>query len=349
MFAGIILTIIIAVHGVPNGFAGVWDVAHESHLLSPIATIPGWEEASFWGKVSLYFHFPVTLSAIIIANFVGQLNNYGADQVMIQRYLSARSLKDCQRGFVLNATAYVFYVVLFFVMSMSLLAFFKHQPIPSDLLSERSPTEFMFPYFIGTQVPPVLKGLILIAIYSAAQSSVSAGISASTSVLYSNFYARLIYRQVSVPEHLEADIERKHMKFNRLCALGLGLAVTGLACEIPQLGESLFGLANKIVSNFAGVMSPVFLLGMFSRRARSLGVAIGAVCGVIAMFVWGFGHKLGLFASELGYGWTLIVGFVTTIGVCYVVSCFERAPPSGKLQFLWKEVMSTILSAGVRK
>jgi SSS family solute:Na+ symporter len=339
MFVGLILAIFLAVRGVPDGLAGMWNAARESQMLRVTADLPGWDSASFWDKVSLYLHYPITLWSVIIVNFIGQLNNYGADQVMIQRYLSAKSLKDCQRGFVANAVAYVVYTALFFTLSMALMAFFKHNPIDASVEHVSGKFEFYFPYFIGTQLPPVLKGLILISIYSAAQSSVSAGISAGTSVIYSNFYARFLHGQISVSEDLDAYIERQHMTFNRVCAFGFGAIVTALACLIPYIGEGLFGLANKIVSNFAGVMIPVFLLGMFSKRARSMGVSLGAVSGVFAMFTWGFGHRLGLFEHELGYGWTTVVGFVTTIAVCYIVSAFEPQPDQRKLDFLWQAVM----------
>lgn len=341
MFLGLVLAIAIAVQDVPEGFLGVWKAADRAGLLKVTATIPGWESADFWGKVGLYLHFPVTLLSVVVAAFVSQLNNYGSDQVMIQRYLSAKSLKDCQRGFLTNAVAYVIYVLLFFVLSMTLLAYFQHHPIPPDTLPTDKQYAFYFPYFIGTRLPIVMKGFIIAAIYSAAQSSVSAGISASTSVVYANFYERLFHGRIRIPENLEESLERKHMVFNKSCAVVFGVIVIIVACFIDQMGESLFGLANKIVSNFAGVMIPVFLLGMFSRHARSLGVAIGAICGVLAMFVWGFGHSWGLFERELGYSWNTILGFCVTVAVCYVVSYFEKEPPPEKMEYLWKNVMAS--------
>jgi SSS family solute:Na+ symporter len=340
MLVGLVLAVIIAVRGVPNGFAGVWESANNANLLKPTATIPGWEAAGFWEKVSLYFHFPITLGSIIISNFIVQLSNYGADQVMVQRYLSAKSLRDCQLGFIANALAYIFYVVVFFTLSMTLLAFFEAHPVPPEFAPKTGKFDFLFPYFIGTQLPPILKGMVLIAIYSAAQSSLSAGISAGTSVIYSNIYSRLWLGQLTVPTNSTAESERQGMVFNRLCALGFGIAVTIVGCGIPYVGTSLFEIANKIVANFAGVMIPVFLLGMFSRRAKSLGTSIGAVCGVLAMFTWGFGHQWGLFENELGYGWTMLVGFITTIVVAQIISIFEKDPPPEKLQYLWREVMA---------
>jgi Na+/proline symporter len=340
MFTGLLLATVIAVRQVPGGLVGVWNAAEEQGLLHVTARIPEWEAASLGQRIVLYFTYPITFFSVVIAHFLSQLNNYGADQVMIQRYLSSRSLKDCQKGFIINAMAYVFYVCIFFVLSMALMAFFRYHPVPTKLLPAGSRFEFYFPYFIGTELPVAIKGMVLAAIYSAAQSSVSAGISASTSVIFGNFYQRLFHGEVETAEHVAESIERQHMFFNRCCAFGLGLTVTIAACLIQGIGEGLFQIANKIVVNFAGVMIPVFLLGMFSRRARSLGVAIGAVCGVAAMFVWGFGHRFGLFEHELGYGWTTSVGFLTTVVVCYSISYFEKEPPPAKMRYLWKNVMA---------
>jgi hypothetical protein len=70
-----------------------------------------------------------------------------------------------------------------------------------------------------------------------------------------------------------------------------------------------------------------------------MGVMLGAVCGLIAMFVWGFGDRWGLFEQELGYGWTTLVGFIVTIAVCLAVSAFELPLPREKLDYLWENVM----------
>lgn len=342
MFAGILIAIGLLLWEIPGGLRGMWDVATQSDLVYFTARIPGWEEAhGFWHKTSLYFHYPITFFAIVIATFVGQLNNYGSDQVMIQRYLAARSLGDCKKGFITNAIAYIVYVTLFMFLSIALLAYFQQNPLP-----EGTRYEDYFPYFIGTRIPVVLKGLILAAIYSAAQSSVSSGITAVTSVVYANFYQRLFLGQVQVIESTEPSIQRRQVQFNRLCAVACGIVVTGLACCIKELGP-LFELANKIVSCFSGVMIPIFLLGMFSRGSRSLGVSMGAVCGVLVMLVWGFGHDWGWFDEALGYGWTSTVGFVTTVMCCMVVSTVQnlvgrssgdKMTPENH-EFLWTNVM----------
>jgi len=336
MFAGIVVSIFLLTSAVPDGLWGVWNAVKQTHLLTLTPGIPGWnQQASWWEKLSLYVHWPITVGSVVMANFIAQFNNYGSDQVMIQRYLSARSLEDCKKGFVVNAAANVFYNILFLILSMALLAYFRYHPLP-----QQPPYEYYFPHFIGFNMPVILKGFVLAAIYAAAQSSVSAGITAVTSVVYANFYVRLFKQRAKHSTNgASLEDERKQVWFSRRCALAFGAAVTTLAYLIQNMG-GLFALANRIVSNFAGIMISVFLLGMFSRHARSLGVAIGAICGLAVQFVWGFGHELGLFERPLGYGWTSTVGLCTSVLVCYAISLFEKAPSPGQLQWLWKSVMS---------
>ena len=70
------------------------------------------------------------------------------------------------------------------------------------------------------------------------------------------------------------------------------------------------------------------------------------------MFLWGFGHNLGLLDEPLGYGWTSTVGFVTTVAVCTVVSLLQgltdrilrRESPRGKTRWLWRNVMARVRS-----
>ena len=208
--------------------------------------------------------------------------------------------------------------------------FFKVTP-----LEDATKYEYVFPLFIDEYMPPVITGLVLAAIYSAAQSSVSAGVAATTGTVFTDIYLRLFRGQVRVDEAVSEEIQRHHVAFSRTCACIMGTLVTLVACLISLLhaNDTLFGLFNKIIGGFGGLLIPVFLLGMFTRRTRSLGVCVGLVCGFVATYYWGF-H------TDLGFGWTSSVAFVVTSIVAYVVSLFEKAPPPEKLEYLWKNIMA---------
>jgi SSS family solute:Na+ symporter len=341
MFAGLVIAIGLLYVAIPGGWSDVWELNKGTDFFRFTANIPGWETAESLGeKIGLYFRFDMTFWVVFISCTISQLTNYGADQVMIQRYLSSKSLADCKKGFITNAVAYMFYIFLFMALSVLLLTFFQLNPLGEDIEFKQ-----YFPYFIGHHMPVAIRGLIIAAIYSAAQSSVSAGVSASTSVIYSNIYIRLIKGQTAVDDSMGEKVQERHVWFARFCAMGLGVCVTTLACFIPIIEDDLFALFNKIVGNFAGVMIPVFLLGMFSRRVNTKGTAVGAVCGLIGMFLWGFGHEFGLFEIEMGYGWTSVVGFFTTIAVAYLFSLFEASPTPQQLSMTFKNVMARPLDS----
>jgi len=335
MVSGIIVTIFIIVGNIPGGFPQVWNTSLEAGFFRLSLSTPGMHmEQSIWEQITGYFRYPITIWSVILITIIATLTTYGADHVMIQRYLSARSLKDCKRGFILNYLAGIVYTLFFVALSMALLTYFKLNPLPEGRVYD-----YYFPSFINEKMPVVFKGLIIAAIFAAAQSSVSSGISSATSVIFTNFYVRLFFGQVKVDELASAKIKKKHLLFSRLCSLSLGVAVTALACIIPRLG-TLFSLFNKIVASFSGIMISVFLLAMFSHRCRSLGVSIGAVSGFIAVAIWGFGHQLGFFQNELGYGWTAVVGFLVTLLAGYGISLFQRETGEGQKQWLWKNVVT---------
>ena len=193
----------------------------------------------------------------------------------------------------------------------------------------------MFPYFIGQSMPIGMKGLVIAAIYAAAQSSVSSGIAAATSGIFSDFYLRVFHGCPS-PEGTGTVIsETRKVWFSRLCALGLGLLVTGFACVFNELVQrgGLFEAFRKVVGIFEGLIIPIFILGMFSGRVGSLGVYLGALCGFLASFYWGF-------FTELGFGWNTVIAFTVTVFVAWLVSFLGWGPRQEQLNWLWAAIMA---------
>ncbi|MBI4556953.1 MAG: sodium/solute symporter [Candidatus Hydrogenedentes bacterium] len=329
MFVGLILATWLIVREIPGGLGEVWSVSRDAGFMNFTAHIPGWGDAGAWDRLRLYFEADLTFWAIIVGGTLSKLTSYGADQVMVQRYLTAKSLDDSKNGFVLNSIAYVVYSVLFILLGMGLFAYFKLQPLP-----EGTKYDYMFPYFIHHHMPVVLKGLVIAAIYAAAQSSVSSGITATTAAIFSDLYLRLVHGQVSVNEQVSEAVQRRQVLFSRVCVLVLGLCVTLFACLIHRLhaNEGLFSLFSKMVGSFAGLIVPVFMIGMFSRRVGSLGVALGAVFGFIATYYWAF-H------TTLGFGWTACVAFAVIVVVAYGASFLAPRPSDAQLSWLWKNVV----------
>src|SRR5436190_5806504 len=84
LFAGQLLIVIIATSKIPGGLAGVWDTAVADHRLDINFSFDPRERSTFW--------------AVIIGGSFLNLVQMATDQVSVQRYLTAGSLREAQRS-----------------------------------------------------------------------------------------------------------------------------------------------------------------------------------------------------------------------------------------------------------
>lgn len=324
---------------VPGGVPAIWETARAAGKIQWTANVAGWDGAGWLERLRLYLYTDFTVPAIIAGFTMGKLGNYCVDQVMVQRYLSARSIATARRGFLLNCVAFALYFTLMTVVGIGLFAFRKHANLPPDIRPDG-----VFPYFIAHFMPMGAAGLVLSAIMAAAMSTVDSGVNSCVSAIANDFYYRLV-RGVPSLELSGAgpDEERARVRLSRYSSLVLGTLVILFGCLVYRLGDT-FELALKVVNSFIGPLFAIFVLGMFSRRASARGVFWGATAGIAVtaltvvsdpLSVWllarngGTGSLLIRIVQlfDIGFLWTSCFGFVITWGMGYMASIvfFERS------------------------
>ena len=77
--------------------------------------------------------------------------SHGADQLIVQRLLSARNLRDAQKAIIGSGIVVFLQFTLFLLIGVGLWAFYQGRP-------SRRP-DAIFPTFIVEQMPPGLVGL----------------------------------------------------------------------------------------------------------------------------------------------------------------------------------------------
>ncbi len=105
----------------------------------------------------------------------------------VQRYLSARSLKGMQKSFVLNTVGGWSMGILMIWIGLGLYAFYTMNP---GQLPEAIGGDKVFPYFIATEMPLGLRGVMVAAILAAAMSSIDSGLNSCTTALVTDFFKR---------------------------------------------------------------------------------------------------------------------------------------------------------------
>jgi len=348
MFGGIGAALLIMHGSAPGGLAGLWEMADAAGRLQWTATIPGWEAAGWLERARLYLYADFTAGAIIISFTIGKLGNYGVDQVMIQRYLSAKAVQAAKRGFLLNCLAFALFFTLMILTGVALGAYAAQAGFPALR------PDAVLPYFIGQAAPAGLAGLLLAGLLAAAVSSFDSGVNACTAALTNDFWSRLGRR---------AEVSTQ---IARVGTLLLGIAAVLLATQIGRLGD-LFEIALKLLNSFLGPLLSLFLLGMFSRRAHARGVFWGTVLGAGCTAVLVFARPLlgvlegaeGALALallpwvkllDIGFLWVSPLSLMITLSISYGLSLALR-PASNDTRWTFQGIMAETAAgwAGARR
>lgn len=324
LFGGMVLAIVFILLQIPGGFGAVWETARAAGKTALLIDVPGMASASTLGeKLHAYFFLTsekCTLLAVLVASFVGHIGFYTVDQATVQRYFTAKSLRDARRSFWVNAFANVGLHVGLAFLGLALFLYFQHHPTPATIQGQPFKTEWGYPYFAATALPAGVAGLILAALYAATMSSVDSGINSCTTAFMVDFWWRLKHGKVTVNTSGDsAEKNAEDLRLARSLTLLFGLLVTVIACFVGQLG-SIIVIAGKLVNGFCGPMFVIFLMGMFSRRARSLGVIYGALVSLGIMWHYTFFAK-----TQLNFSWTSALGFIVSLASCYGLSLYQDA------------------------
>jgi len=336
MFGGMIVAAAVIVLKVPGGLPEIWTTLEAAGKTHMSATIEGWATATPLGRMNLLLFTDVTAVAVIVSATVGKLGNYCVDQVMVQRYLTARSLKTSQGAFVCNCFSYAVYVLSMTVVGAALFAYAGHHHFPETLRNDQ-----VFPYFIANAMPIGIAGLMVAAIYAASMSSLDSGVNSCITAITNDFYNRLWKKRHSLEDASITQAEqRRHLLLARVATLVLGILVTFLACFVGEMGD-VFKISAKLINGFIGPLFGIFMLAMFTRRAHAMPVLIAGILGTAIAGLTIFAEKLGLENFDIGFMWPSTLGLVVTFVLGYALSIAIPAPATEGEVWTFRTVMNT--------
>ena len=253
--------------------------------------------------------FDRTVWVMIIYGITEALRSLLADQNYVQKYCSVPTEREAKRSIWIAMLIYIPLTAVFLYIGTTLFAFYSG----GDELSQAGIVkgDQVFPYFIATQVPAGLKGLIIAAILAAAMSTVDSALNCSATVLLLDFHKR----------YFKPDIgERASVVFLRLGTVVWGLLGTGAALLMIR-AKSILDIWWQISGIFGGALLGLFLLAFMRIRLR-LWQGLASIGVSIAVISW------GTFARNLPASWQwaqcdldrIIVG-ATGTGALMVVAC----------------------------
>jgi len=189
-----------------------------------------------------------TIWVMIIFGITENLRNLLADQNYVQKYCSVPAEREAKRSIWIAMLIYIPLTAVFLYIGTALFAFYSQ----GDELAQAGITkgDEVFPYFIATQVPPILRGLIIAAIVAAAMSTVDSALNCSATVLLLDFYERYFNPRIG---------ERARILFLRLATVVWGV-VGAVSALLMIRAESALDVWWQISGIFGGGMLGLFIL-----------------------------------------------------------------------------------------
>jgi SSS family solute:Na+ symporter len=212
-----------------------------------------------------------TIWVMIIYGITENLRSLLADQNYVQKYCSVPTERDAKRSVWIAMLIYIPLTAIFLYIGTTLFAFYSQ----GDELVRAGidKGDKVFPYFIATQVPAGLKGLIIAAIIAAAMSTVDSALNCSATVLMLDVYKRYVKPTVS---------EKSSMTFLRVSTVVWGLLGTGAALWMIR-AKSILDVWWQISGIFGGAFLGLFLLAFMRVRLKlwhglvSIGVSVAVI------------------------------------------------------------------------
>jgi SSS family transporter len=295
LFGSILLGVAMVAMDTPGGFSGLLRTGVAAGLIEP-----------FYPFDSQIFspdpRIRITLWSCWIGAFTAFMARYGADQVVVQRYFTAKSLRSAQKGFRLNYMSAVFALLSLALLGLAIHAYASSSGILGE---DGAEPIFYFGAFVRS-LPSGATGFVVAGLFSATLSSVDSGINSCCAAFVTDFYDRFA-----------RPGEGKALSVSRLVTLGLGTLVIFAALNIGRLG-SVFEIANKVVNGFGSPLLAILLLGIFSRRANSYGMLFGGALGA----VWSAYVSFGV--ENLALHYYAVVNLLGTLVLCYLFSLIEN-------------------------
>jgi SSS family transporter len=243
----------------------------------------------------------VTVWSTMTGFFVINLASYGADQVVLQRYFTAKNVRASRRSVIANACIDAPTTTLLFLVAIGIFSYFQKH---ADLLPAGFNPDRVLPYFVITSLPSGVAGLVIASIMAATMSSISSGVNSIATASLVDFYQRY-YRNEAPPSHF--------LNVSRWMSLGWGLGATIMGLYVGKLG-TILEISAKTNSFFTGILLGIFLLGMLTARATWQGTSIGALVSLLAVIYIGTFTPASFFLyAPIGLVLTMLLGYLFSL------------------------------------
>jgi solute:Na+ symporter, SSS family len=272
--------------------------------------------------VSLNLTSPYAIAAAVTGLVLINAANSGLDQDTTQRLLACDSAKQGNRALYASVWASIPVILLFLCIGALLHIFYERPDLMGTNAGAVSATFqgekiSVFMHFILSEIPPGLRGLIVVGVIAAA--AINSGLISMAAVLINDFYRPWAERRG------QRD-ERHYIAAGRAAVVVLGLILFAMSIlcfywqrysNLPLL-DFVLGVMAFAYSGLLGV----YFTALFTKRGSSKSVIAALIAGFVTILLFqgiivdSFGLPAAM--KTIAFPWQLCLGTVVATFVCMI-------------------------------
>lgn len=283
-----------------------------------------------WFEPHFSFSAPVNIWMGVIGGTVMVLSSHGAEQLIVQRVLACKDVASGRKALVLSAVVIFPLFLIFLLVGTMLWVFYQAHPFQIPLPETRpgiKANDFIFPIFMMTEVPHILKGFLIVAILSAAMSSISSAITALASVSTMDFVKQMPFVKGKNEEYF-----LRFSKYSTVFWAGMLVFTAWLTRQVTFVLNAAFSLRGLT----AGALLGSLIIALFWRRLGARAAMAGMITSLAVMnfIYWPANIEatrdwwMRTFGGEVFWPWFTLIGTLVTLGVAWLTKTIW--PEDGK-------------------
>ncbi|MGW3469206.1 sodium:solute symporter [Saccharopolyspora sp. NPDC000995] len=253
----------------------------------------------------------------VIGGAVFAMASHGADQLMVQRLLACRNLRDSQRALIASGVVVFLQFALFLFIGTMLWSLFNGaKPAELGMASK----DELFPQFIVNDLPPGLSGLMIAGILAAAMSTLASSLNSLSTSTVSDLYQRISKRKLD---------DSTILRMGKGWTLVWAVVFVVFASRFSSTDNPVVEVGLSIASYTYGALLGAFLLGLLVKRARQSDALIAFVATIVVVlfFVFGVTFPDGEGGEKaLAFPWYTPLGVIVTLVVGGLLSLRHPQP-----------------------
>lgn len=227
----------------------------------------------------------------VVAMVLYHTTVYGANQMVVQRALTAKNIGDAKKSFLFMGFAAFFVYFLFLLLGVLFYSYYNGQDFDNN-------NTIVLQFAADTGLPGLL-GVITAAVIAASLSSLDSALNSLATVTTLDFYEKYFNKGATSRHYLKAS--------RWFTVIWAGLIIVP-AILFAQSEGSVLQLLTKVGSYFVGAKLSMYALGFYSRHTTERGLLIGVAIGFLA--VW-----IAATQTDIAWPWYCAIGFIVNVPI----------------------------------